>query len=282
MAVNVSTELLRSFVAIVDHGSMMRASERVFLTQSAISLQMKRLEDCLQKELFRRSGRSLILTQAGEQLLVMARQILELNDRLVEDLARDNLAEPIQIGVVQDFAEAILPDVLGRFVRNTRSPQLQVRVQGSVELLRALKAGEIDLAMAIGTEGDPASVRTVPMLWMGKHHLLEEAVLPLVLLQQPCVFRDAAIKALETAGRPYRIVLETPHLSGLRAALQGGLGVTCRTRLLVDDDTIEEIPVGNHLPELPKVGYTLHAARDANPLVTQLVEQLQTAAHRIN
>jgi DNA-binding transcriptional LysR family regulator len=280
MAVNVSTELLRSFVAIVDYGSMMRASERVFLTQSAISLQMKRLEECLQKDLFRRSGRTLALTQAGEQLLVVARQILELNDRLVEDLAKDGLAEPIQIGVVQDFAEAILPDVLGRFVQNSRTPQLQVRVQGSVDLLRALKAGELDLAMAVGHEGDAAAVRTVPMLWMGKQHLTEESVLPLVLVHQPCLFRDAALSALEAAGRPYRVVLETPHLSGLRAAVQGGLGVTCRTRLFVDDDTIEEIPAGQ-LPDLPRACYTLHAAREAGPLVTQLVDQLQLAARRV-
>jgi len=281
MTTNVSTELLRSFVAIVDHGSMMRASERVYLTQSAISLQMKRLEGCVRKDLFRRNGRTLALTPAGEQLLVTARQILELNDRLVEDLAKNDLAEPIQIGVVQDFAEAVLPEVLGRFVRSARSPQLQVRVQGTGDLLRALRAGELDLAMAVGAEGDPAAIKTVPMIWMGKEHLAAEAVLPVVLLTQPCIFRDAALRALEHAGRPYRVILETPHLSGLRAAVQGGLGVTCRTRMMVDGDTIEALP-SQLLPRLPNVTYTLHAARDTEPLVAQLVEQLHQAGRELS
>jgi len=281
MAVNLPTELLRSFVAIVDHGSMVRASEQVCVTQSAISLQMKRLEELVRQDLFRRNGRSLALTRAGDQMVGVARQILELNDRLVSNLAGTDVAEPVQVGVIQDFAEAVLPTVLGHFAAGNRSVPLQVRVGGTVDLLRALRAGEIDLAMGVGYADDPSAVRTVPMLWMGKQHLAEQETLPVALLQAPCIFREEALAALDAARRPYRVVLETPHLSGLRAAVQAGVGVTCRTRLMVDDDMIEALP-GNDLPPLPRVAYTLHAARSASPLVTQLADMLAHAGTRLD
>ncbi|HXB51688.1 MAG TPA: LysR family transcriptional regulator, partial [Rhizomicrobium sp.] len=97
---NLPTELLRSFAAIVDAGSMLRATERVFVTQSALSLQMKRLEDLVQAALFQREGRRLALTPAGQSLLGHAREILDANDRAVLAMSGDVLAGPARIGFV--------------------------------------------------------------------------------------------------------------------------------------------------------------------------------------
>ncbi|WP_232227948.1 LysR family transcriptional regulator [Asaia astilbis] len=109
MATNMPTELIRSFVAIVDAGSMAQATETIFLTQSALSLQMKRLEDLLQQKLFRRDGRALALTAAGEDLLVRARQFLALNDQIVQSMGQGFDPEPIHIGMTQDYADTVLP-----------------------------------------------------------------------------------------------------------------------------------------------------------------------------
>lgn len=280
MTVNLPTDLLRNFVAIVDHGSMVRACEQVCLTQSAISLQMKRLERLVRQDLFRRDGRSLALTRAGAQMVPLARQILELNDRLLETLDDADEAEPVKVGVIQDLAEALLPAVLGRFAAGNRSVPLQVLVASAADLLRALRAGEIDLAMGVGQSVDPSAVHIVPMLWMGKPHLLAQEELPVALLQAPCIFREQALMALDAARRPYRVALETPHLSGLRAAVQAGIGITCRTRLMADDDMIEILP-GDDLPPLPHVAYTLQAARSASPRVTEFADMLARAGAQL-
>ena len=150
MAVNLPTDLLRSFAAIVDSGSMLRATERVYLTQSALSLQMKRLEEILQIPLFRRDGRRLALTSAGETMLGFARDILSMNDRAVAALAGETLAGPARVGLVQDFAETLLTGVLSRFAKLNGETQLQVRVGGSAELLELLAADRIDVALCMG------------------------------------------------------------------------------------------------------------------------------------
>src|ERR1700743_1459093 len=134
MVVNLPTELLRSFAAIVDSGSMLRATERVSVTQSPLSLQMKRLEDLVRKPLFQREGRRLTLTQAGESLLGHAREILDANDRAVQALSGDELAGRVPLGGVEDFAEMPLSGVLADFSGANPDANVQVQVAGSAEL----------------------------------------------------------------------------------------------------------------------------------------------------
>lgn len=276
MVVNLCTELLRSFAAIVDSGSMLRATERVFVSQSALSLQMKRLEEMVQAPLFQRDGRRLTLTPAGQSMLVHAREILAANDRAVLALNGDVLAGPARIGFVQDFAENLLGGVLARFVRLNPETQLQVRVGGSQELLDLMHSDRMDVLLCMGAPDDPASVRTAPMVWLGDGELAEQDVLPLAVLEQPCRFRDAALSALGKAGRPYRIVLETPSLAALRAAVESGLGITCRTahfmnRIIADNPD-------HILPALPEVAYTRHVRANPHATISRLADLVVAAA----
>src|ERR1700761_3771387 len=174
MAVNLPTELLRSFAAIVDSGSMLRATERVFVTQSALSLQMKRLEETVQTSLFHRDGRRLVLTPAGQTLLAFARDMLATNDRALVALNGDVLAGPARVGMVQDFAEALLSGVLARFAELNPETQLQVRVGGSHELLELLASDRLDLVLGMGSVDDGAAIRTAPMRWLGDEALAEQ------------------------------------------------------------------------------------------------------------
>jgi DNA-binding transcriptional LysR family regulator len=272
MPVNLPTELLRSFAAIVDSGSMLRATERVFLTQSALSLQMKRLEETVQASLFHRDGRRLALTPAGQSLLVYARDMLAINDRAVSALNGDVLAGPARVGMVQDFAEVLLCGVLARFAELNPETQLQVRVGGTHELLELLSSDRLDVVLAMGAADDPAAIRTAPIHWLGDARLAETEVLPLAVLETPCRFRDAALKALDAAGRPYRIVLETPSLSVLRAAIEAGLGVSCRTTVFSD-----QVILSNALPDLPQVAYVRHTASKPHATIEKLADLIQTA-----
>ncbi|WP_375395576.1 LysR substrate-binding domain-containing protein [uncultured Sphingomonas sp.] len=250
MPVNLPTSLLRSFVAIVETGSMIAASEQVFVTQSALSLQTKRLEDMVQQPLFLREGRRLALTPAGETLLDYARRLLALNDETVSAVGAGHFAGPIRIGMVQDFAETMLGGILARFADLHPESQLYARVAGTAELLALLEGGQLDIVVGYAGADDPGAIQVAPMAWYGKESLADRAIVPLAVLEKPCRFREAAIAAFEAAGRPWRIAIETPNLSTLRAAVEAGLGITARTHLfLADASPLEMI----NLPALPQV-----------------------------
>jgi len=275
MAVNLPTELLRSFAAIVDSGSMLRATERVFVTQSALSLQMKRLEETVQSPLFHRDGRRLTLTPAGHTLLAFTREILSTNDRAVAALTGDALTGPARVGLVQDFADSLLSGVLSRFAKLHPDTQLQVRVGGSAELLELLTSDRLDVVLCMGPQEDPAAIKTAPMIWLGDAVLAEEEVLPLAVLEPPCRFRDAALAALEASGRRYRIVLETPSLSALRAAVESDLAVTCRTDIVLNRPI--DVAQAPSLPVLPRVAYVRHTRATPHPTVSKLAEVIHSA-----
>jgi DNA-binding transcriptional LysR family regulator len=274
MATNLPTELLRSFVAIVDSGSMLKATERVFVTQSALSLQMKRLEETVLTPLFHRDGRRLTLTASGTALLGHAREILALNDRAVVALTGDALVGPVRVGLVQDFAETLLSGVLARFTQLNPEVQLQVRVAGSPELLDLLNGDRLDVVLCMGAPEDAAAVRVAPMVWHGDPELAKRAVLPLAILEPPCRFRDAALAALERDGRPFRVALETPSLSALRAAVEAGLAVTCRTALFRPLTT----PIEAGLPVVPQVAYVRRVGPAPHPSIARLSDLMHAAA----
>jgi DNA-binding transcriptional LysR family regulator len=275
MAVNLPTDLLRSFAAIVDSGSMLRASERVFLTQSALSLQMKRLEETVQAPLFHRDGRRLTLTPAGQMLLTFAREILTTNDRAVTALNGDTLTGPARVGLVQDFAETLLTGVLSRFVKLNPETDLRVRVAGSAEMLDLLASDRLDVVLCMGSPEDPAAVKSAPMVWFGDPGLISEEILPLAVLEEPCRFRDAALAALDAAGRRYRIALETPSLSALRAAVDSDLALTCRTDIVLRRPIYAE--AAEKLPGLPAVSYVRHTRGDPHPTIIRLAELISAA-----
>jgi DNA-binding transcriptional LysR family regulator len=254
MPVNLPTALLRSFVAIVDTGSMLNASEQVFVTQSALSLQIKRLEELVQQQLFRREGRKLVLTAVGELMLDYARRILELHDQALASVSGGEFSGPVRVGMVQDFADTVLSGLLAQFAELHPEAQIYARVAGTHDLRELLERGQLDLIVGFAAADHPRPLRVVPMDWFGSEALLEQAVLPLAVLEKPCRFRAAAQQALEAAGIPYRIAIETPNLSTLRAAVEAGLGVTVRTSLFLDDLTPLATP---RLPTLPPVAFVL-------------------------
>jgi DNA-binding transcriptional LysR family regulator len=241
----------------------------VFVTQSALSLQIRRLEDIVRQPLFHRDGRKLRVTAAGEHLLETARQILALNDRVLASLQGQALSGTVRIGLNQDFAEMFLPGVLRDFVTAHPDVQMQVRIGGSQELLDAMRADQLDVVLCVRAAGEPQSIKTGPMEWLGDAGLLERDVLPLALLEPPCVFRATALRVLEEAGRPFKIVVETASLSGVRAAVQAGLAITCRNPLFIDPELMSVLQ-GTDLPALPSVCFALFTHPHASPAAKHL------------
>ncbi len=279
MVTTLPSELLRSLVSIVDAGSIANASKEIFITPSALSLQMKRLEDILQVSLFHREGRRLKLTSAGEFLLAHAREVTALNDQAIKKLRGDDLIGPARVGIVQDLADALLVGVLTRFTKLNAHVELKIRVGRSSELLKQFNNGDLDIVLCLGDRNDPLSFAAAPAHWLGNDTLISQEEVLLAVLEEPCVFRQIAIAALEQSQRNYRIVLETQSLSALRAAIISGLGVTCYTSIFFDSSLRIK---ANLMPALPAVKYALHVRPSPHRTIEHLSEILRKATLEIS
>jgi DNA-binding transcriptional LysR family regulator len=277
-------DLLRTFVAIAVSGGFARAGERVHRTQSTVSLQMKRLEAQAGVRLFRRQGRRMVLTADGRRLLHYARRILALNDEAKASLARAGIEGPVRLGTVQDLAETALPEVLARFALTYPAARLEVRVEASAPLKAMLADGALDLALTLGLAGtgggegrDDRVLGRERLIWIGDGRPAPAAgaPLPLVLCDETCGIRAAALAALETARIPHRIVFTSPSLAGLRAAVRAGLGITARGARALEAG-LAPVATARPLPPLPEMAITLaRATAGPNPAIDRLAAILQ-------
>lgn len=265
---NLDLGVLRTFLLIAEGRSFLEAAETVGRSPSAVSLQIRRLEEELGVQVLRRSNREVALTLAGERLLGFARRMVRANDEAVEAFRRPSEpSRPIRFGTTQDFAEAALPDLLRRFSREHPGAELVLRVDRSARLVEALHAGELDAAIAVRRD-DPLALGTIaelPMLWIGREGAAPPepgAPVALALFDPPCSFRSAAIEALAAAGRGHRVAFTSPSLSGLRSAAEAGIGLTVRTRLLLGPG-LADLGEAFGLPPLPRVAFALYAGAGA-------------------
>jgi DNA-binding transcriptional LysR family regulator len=281
--INLDLDTLRTLAAAHDLGGLAQAAERLHRTPSAVSLQMKRLQHDLGTPLFRKRGRRLALTEAGEVALAYARRILTLNDELLDNLQGANLAGHICVGCPQDFAP-ILPSILSQFASLYPRMQVELRVEGNAPLADAIESAQVDVAIVIGHEDRPAAqtVGHLDLVWIASSsfELPTAAPLPLAMLGPQCVFRKCAIQQLDVAKIPYRIAATSPSLDGLWAALLGGLGVTVRTALNVRDGLIAAQTLHN-LPPLGNLPVTLHRNAHAEGVATDRMASLLVEAVRL-
>jgi DNA-binding transcriptional LysR family regulator len=230
MSVLIDVDQLRTFITIVDTGSFTKAAEIVHKTQSAVSMQMKRLEERLGRPVFARDGRASKLTEDGERLLDYARRIVKLN---VEALAAFDDAEMtgrVRLGLPDDYADRYLPEIMARFSRAYPGVELTVACEPSADLVRRIDANELDLAIVTNC-GSPRSSETFRrerLLWVtsNRHSTHLEEPLPLALGRPSCGWRRAAIECLETIGRPHHILYTSANASAVASAVLSGLAVS--------------------------------------------------------
>jgi DNA-binding transcriptional LysR family regulator len=260
--INLDLDTLRTLVVANDLGGYGQAATRLGRTPSAISLQMKKLQTDVGATIFRKSGRGVALTEAGEIVLRYARRMLALNDEVLDTVRGASLAGRIRIGVSQDFAETVLPRALSQFTKHYPLVQLEVRIEGNAVLVEAVSKGEIDLVLVVGHAQRPSAITlgTIDLVWIaGRDFAPRDEPLPLVVLGAQCVFRKEAIESLDAAGRPWRIAAVSPSLAGLWALGIAGLGVTVRSALGVPRSLVSHKTLFD-LPRLGAFPVTLHAA----------------------
>ncbi|RRD20608.1 LysR family transcriptional regulator [Brucellaceae bacterium VT-16-1752] len=251
-------EALRTMIVGTDLGSFARAALHLGRSQSAVSMQLKRLEEQAGHALFYRRGRGLVPTEAGDTLLSYARRIVAMHDEAAMALGASVAPPTIRLGLPQDFFEDVMPSALATFSQKRPNVHVAVRAGRNYALEDEVKSGRLDLALAFAGMDRPRTgelLATMPMLWLSKDEDSEplrdvSGSLPLVLFDHPCLFRQAALRSLDEAGIRWRLSLTTPSLPGVWAALRFGLGVTVRAA--------HGVPPGirrldNCLPALPRL-----------------------------
>ena len=284
---NFDVAALRSFVTGMDLGSFAKAADRVGRSTSAVSAQIRKLEEQVGAPLFRKAGRGLGLTDAGEVMLRYARRLVELNDEAAVAARGTDLQGWVRLGLQEDFGESLLADVLGRFARAHPKVRIEARVARNADLTERLDAGELDLALvwddlnlsARARRAAGASIEVVkaPLCWIGSDALQWSPEtgepLPLVLFDGACMLCSLATDALDRAGIAWRVALTSPSLAGLWAAAAAGLGLTVRTNYGLPHTVRTLAPPALGLPSLPSLGLSLLRASSA---ATPPVEQLAT------
>src|SRR5690606_6211616 len=227
MATPLDLDQLQTFCTIADCGSFTEAARRVFKTQSAVSMQIKRLEQRLGKPLFSREGRSVVLTDEGEAVYARARRMLKLNAEIVDIFAGDDLSGTIRFGVPDDYAVRLLPAILSNFQRTHPRIAVDVRCQPSEELLEGMRSGKYDII--VFTQGTLRAYgelfRTEKMFWVASHggRALATEPLPLACGPQYCIWRAEAVEALGRSGRDFRIAYTSSNATAISSAVLADL-----------------------------------------------------------
>lgn len=230
MPAPLDLDQLQTFVAIADAGSFTRAAEEVFRTQSAVSMQMRRLEERIGKPLFEKEGRTNRLTEDGERLLAYARRMLHLNRETLAAFDDRRLEGALRIGTPDDYADRFLPEIMARFTRSNPRVELTVICEPTGNLVEHLKRGHLDLAIVThdGTRSPSEVVRREPLLWVtsANHAVHEEEVLPIAFGRPNCIWRRAAVDVLARGRRDYRVLFSSWSAAVIAAAVLSGLAVS--------------------------------------------------------
>ncbi|SKA34890.1 DNA-binding transcriptional regulator, LysR family [Enhydrobacter aerosaccus] len=272
-------DLLKAFIAVADHRSFTRAAAMLNRTQSAVSMQIKRLEERLGAELFHRTKVNVDLSAAGESLLGYARRILILNDEAVGRLREHRIEGIVRLGVMDDYGTLVVPALLSDFVAGY--PGIHIEMQTGLTASMPDRLGEaFDLVIAMHPEGRGGGefLRREQAVWAASPAHATETLdpLPVALYPQGCLFRKWATEALDARRRSWRLAFVSHSLAAVEAVTAQGLAVTVvkagtfpsRLRALSDRDG---------LPRLPAADIRLHRASNLSRAATLLADHLGSA-----
>lgn len=269
---NLDTVTLHCFIALAETLSFTKAAERVGRTQSAVSQQINKLESLLNKQLIKR-GKTLGLTPEGHILLSYARQLFALHRELMDRFKEPELEGEVRFGLPENFATTYLSEVLVNFSRIHPRIFLNIECALTLTLFERFKKNEFDLVLVKMNRPEDfpngVDVWSDPLKWVGEESLVTpNKPIPLVLSPEPCVYRASAIKALQKAGRPWRLVFSSPSHASTVAATKAGMGITVMPHAMVPKELeITESPL---LPVLDDSHISLLKHNADNPAVNTL------------
>ena len=224
--------LLRTLVAIAETGNFSAAAASVYRTPSAVSMQVKKIEELVGRPVFTRDSRSVTVTPEGELLLEHGRRLLNMNQEIMQRFMLPDVAGVVRLGATDDVAERHLPEVLRRFATTHCCVTIDVVVDSSSQLKQRVRKGELDLALVTCNpktklKSDMEIVFRERLTWAGARNGIayEKTPLPISVWEEGCSWRDAALDGLQSKGIDYRIAFMSAHISGQRAAILADLAI---------------------------------------------------------
>ena len=263
---HLDVDLLKTFIAIADTGSLTRAAAEVGRTQSAISMQVRRIEEIVQGPVLVRTSRGVELTSRGQRLLAHARRLVRAHDEALTDVAGRGLTGSIRLGCPEDYCITFLPAILRSLAAEHPRVTLEVVCAPTPPLQRLLEARKIDLALVSLADGDHRheTVRDEPLVWVASTDFVPpvEAPLQLALSSAETLDHQAARSALEHAGIPYRVTYASASKDGLLAIVRAAVAIAVLTRGAVPAD-LRVLGAAERMPALPAVGIAVACAPGA-------------------
>ncbi len=274
---NLDMTTLRSFLAVAEQGGVTRASQVLNLTQSAVSMQIKRLEDVLDVALLDRTGRRVALTASGEQLLGYARRIVDLNDEAVGRLTDQVYEGEIVLGVPHDIVYPVVPRVLKTF--NSVFPRVNVVLKSSstIRLHESLDRGESHVILTTETQAGPGgeTLAEIPLRWVGAlgGQVWKKRPLRLAFCSQ-CIFRPQVLRRLDTAGIDWEMIVETEEDRSVEALISADLAIGALLESSIPPH-LEAIQTGGTLPELSIQKVNLYGLTERDEITAKLADMLR-------
>ena len=274
-------DLLKTLVAIAETGNFSAAAKVVFRSPSAISMQIKKMEELLGRPVFIRDSRSVTLTEDGQSLLTHARRVLALNQQIISQFIRPDVAGTVRLGATDHATEAFLPAALRRFSQTHPCVAVDVVVDHSDNLERMVTSAELDIALVTrcAKATDPRKGEILcreRLVWAGLKGgiAVETTPLPISVWEEGCIWGRSAMRGLEEQGRDYRITFKTSHIAAQKAGLAADLAVAplpisaCTGNIIALDDSFG-------LPPLPDFAIGMMIAADVSPPVCAVADHLR-------
>jgi len=258
--IDIDIGMLRCFVEVAETESFTRAGKNIGLTQSGVSVKIRRLEERLGTILFNRTHKRLALTPEGEMLMEYARRILSVHDEAVSRLTKPKASGKLRIGLTDYFIPELLPKLLSKFRKQYPNIYLEIQTGVGINLIPMYEKGELDLVVAgkDDYEGNCRVLTQEPLIWVvGRDtEVSRHETAHLVLLPSPCYFRKIATESLEKAGRQWEALFTGTSIASVQSAVQAGMGLSILPAGALKDG-LRKAPSHLELPELPMYALAL-------------------------
>ena len=281
MARNLDMTALRSFVTVAETGGVTKAAQQLHLTQSAVSMQLKRLEVSLDQPLLDRSGRGVALTNQGEQLLSYGRRMLALNDEVMARMTDDAFEGEINFGVPADIVFPNIPHVLQRFDREYPRVRVNLFSSNTRKLKAMIESGDIDLILTTeeecGPQGETISMQR--LVWAGAPGGTAFRDRPLRLaFERACLFRPWVQRALDESGIAWEMAVDTNSTRTVEASVSADLAIHAMLECAISPH-LEPISHGGALPDLPSTRINMYRALNAKGALVDALEEMVRGAY---
>ncbi|MCP4022651.1 MAG: LysR family transcriptional regulator [Desulfobacteraceae bacterium] len=273
----LAIDLLETFVIVAQTRNFTATGNRIHRTQSAVSMQMKRLAETVGRPLFDIQGKQIRLSPTGEILLEHAQKIIHAHKIAAREISRSQLKGRVRFGAPEDYASLFIPKILTSFAKDYPDIRVDVFCYSSDQLFYLLLQDKLDLAVCTQLEKDGEIIYQDPVVWIAApgFEIKQNHSIPLAVYNHNCIYRKWATDALDTAGISYHIAYMSPSISGILAAVDSGLAVA-PVGMSVLRTNLRLAHAGNELPGLPKACIRLHRSKNMNnPLVDHLANHVR-------